>query len=169
MNQLAGVSGAKQRNAGFLACAEDGGDLEFKGLNREEAQAQMSPQLLWQVVWLQMLAGFAVIAVASFWAGHAGVMTCVTAGVFSAWVPSVFFVWCMARQSQQKRSPASALMWFFIGEVIKVVMVIALLVIASMWARPLVWQALLAGFMVTVLAYAVGCWLSFGGKLISKS
>lgn len=145
---------------------------DFKVLNREEAQAllaRMPQTTLRSMLWVQALVGFVVIALASFWSGYEGVMRSVVAGVLCALVPSAIFVWQMGAGKVSRFSPQLSLMWFFVWEAVKVFCSVALLVIAVLWIDPLVWQALLVGFVVTVKAYGVGCWLSLSSNKQVKS
>lgn len=166
MNQIAGTMVStqcvmSQSSPHFFD--EQDEDAGFKTLSHEEAQALQaaipSVSLQKMLCW-QLLAGFFVVVLASFWGGYEGVMTSVVAGVLAAWLPSALFVWRMTALQKSACTPHTTLAFFFVWEAVKVLCAIALLVVAIFYIHSLVWQALLAGFVVTVKAYGIACWLS---------
>lgn len=136
-------------------------ELSYKVLTRSEAQkleASMPQVRLWFVVKFQFLMGLIVGVVASFFGWWAGV--CAVAGVVSVVLPTVFFVWRVGTVGAGRYGSHFSLVNFCLWEFVKVIGTIAMLMAAFLWIEPLVWQALLAGFVVTVKAYGMGCWLS---------
>jgi len=134
-------------------------DWGAKALTRSEAkelEASMPQISLWVVVKIQLLAGLVVVAFASFFDWWASV--CAAAGVFSVCLPTALFVWRVGAAGRY--GPHFSLVNFYLWEFVKVIGIIAMLAAAVLWIKPLVWQALLAGFVVTVKAYGIGCWLS---------
>ncbi|RUS67051.1 hypothetical protein CUZ56_00989 [Saezia sanguinis] len=176
MNQVAGTMGTGQSKSGvigmpFYDANNDDEAQEFKVLSAQEAQvlqAGMPKLSLWSVLWLQLVAGFTVIAIASFWSGYAGVMSSALAGVMAAWVPSAVFVWRMAAQADNKAGALIPLARLLFWEFVKIGCAVVFLVMAVLWVHPLVWQALLAGFVVTVKAYGIACWLLLNRKQTGK-
>jgi len=67
-------------------------------------------------------------------------------------VPGVVFVRALARQMRQSQAGA-ALVGLFVWELVKVVLTVALLVVAPKVVSDLSWLALVAGFVVTMKVY----------------
>lgn len=136
--------------------------LSYKTLSAQEAKElqERSPKLVWwKVLVIQLLSGLAVVFIALFWYERSGVVLCAVAGVMAAWVPSVFATGWLQLRHGKKLAPSVFLMELYFIEFIKVILTIALLVMAFVWIRPLAWLPLLAGFVVTVKAYGIVCWL----------
>jgi ATP synthase protein I len=78
-------------------------------------------------------------------------------------IPAAFFIRGLARQ-QQAGNAGSALVGFFVWEMVKIVLTIAMLFAAPRLIVQLDWLALLAGFVVTIKVYWVAMWLRPGRK-----
>ena len=145
----------------FESFSDEGVEEWGRGmLTRDEAkelEASMPELSLWSVVKIQLLAGFAVVVLASLFGLWSGV--CATAGVLSVFLPTILFVWRTSFTKSNSYSPNVSLVRFYFWEFVKVIGIIAMLAAAVLWIKPLVWQALLAGFVVTVKSYGIGCWL----------
>ncbi len=150
----------------------DGEDPGFRVLSRAEAQAlrKRHPGVsLWRVLGIQGLAGVLVIGLSLLAGGRPGVVASAVAGVVAAWAPSALFVWRLAPSVHRHDYAAYAQLRFFFWEAVKILCAIALLGAAVAWVRPLSWPALLAGFVVTVKAYGLACWLSLATNRQAKS
>ena len=148
---------------GFADEAIDASDADFKPMSADEARewrAAQPPMSPWPVVWVQAAAGLVVVALA--WAVSAGKMpvTQSTAyGALAAWLPAVFFARLVARRMRLQANAGSALMALMVGEGIKVVLTVALLLAAPKVLTQVRWLALLAGFVMTIKAAWVALWL----------
>jgi ATP synthase protein I len=148
---------------GFADEATDASDADFKPMSADEARewrAAQPPMSPWPVVWVQAAAGLVVVALA--WAVSAGKMpvTQSTAyGALAAWLPAVLFARLVARRMRLQANAGSALMALMVGEGIKVVLTVALLLAAPKVLTQVHWLALLAGFVMTIKAAWVALWL----------
>ncbi|MBP6718732.1 MAG: ATP synthase subunit I [Rhodoferax sp.] len=136
-------------------------DLEFKQLTAEEvkflrhASRPVSP---WQVVALQALVGFTVAVLAWVFTGKQLVGWSAAYGSLAVVLPAVIFVRGLARQ-QGAPNAGSALGGFFMWEMVKIALTVAMLFAAPRVVLSLNWLALLAGFVVTMKVYWVAMWL----------
>jgi ATP synthase protein I len=136
-------------------------DLDFKRLTAEEvkflrqASRPVSP---WQVVGLQALVGFAVALLAWLLTGKQLAGWSAAYGSLAVVLPAVIFVRGLARQ-QEAPNVGSALGGFFMWEVVKIALTVAMLFAAPRVVLSLNWLALLAGFVVTMKVYWVAMWL----------
>ena len=133
----------------------------FKPLSAEEAQAlrQRNPPLSpWRVVLWQAAVGLLVALLA--W----GLMQNRVAGVSAAYgamavvLPAALFARGLSRQRLAAHAGA-ALSGFFVWEMVKIAVTVAMLVLAPRLISNLNWLALLAGFVVTMKVYWVAMWL----------
>ena len=147
----------------FSSHSEEDEDVwPHKELTQEEAkalEASMPKISLWSVFAIQLIIGVLCIVVALCFSVDAGVSA--AAGVLSVCLPTAFFVWRVNAVEAHKYGSHFTLMNFYLSEAVKVIGIIAMLTMAFFLLKPLIWQALLAGFIVTVKAYSVGCWLSW--------
>lgn len=139
--------------------------VSYKVLDAQQARqllAKQSPFPLGRVVFLQLLAGFFVVLFAVLFSSQEGAVFSAVAGVAAAWFPSAIVALWMAWRQRNKLPPIAFLAELYFFELLKIVVTIALLLIVFLWMKPLVWPFLLAGFVVTVKAYGVVCWLLLG-------
>lgn len=134
----------------------------FKPLTREEAEklgaASRTPSP-WALVGSQLIAG-AVVALLAWGLTHEARMGWSAAyGALAVLVPSVLFVRGLARQKGATHG-SSALAGFFVWEMVKIALTLAMLVAAPRVVNELSWLALLAGFVVTMKAYWAAVWFS---------
>lgn len=134
---------------------DDGLEPDFRPLTAEQAAAlrQSQPQATpWRVLMLQVLVG-ALLAVLTGWiSGQARLAASVAWGAVAVVVPAVVFVRALSRQ-MQKRQASSALFGLFVWELVKIVLTVALLLVAPKVVAELSWLALVAGFVVTMKVY----------------
>lgn len=135
-------------------------DAEFKPLTAEEARhwrrAHPAISPWWVVVW-QLVAGVALVLVASLWGGKvAGVSAAY--GALAVVVPAALMVRGLQRQRAVVQ-PGAAMLGFVIWESVKVALTVAMLLAAPKVVTPLNWLALVAGFVVTMKVYWVAAWL----------
>jgi len=135
---------------------------EFKPLTREEADKlrQITPMLsLWRVVLAQVGVGCVVAAVAWLMTGRASVVWSAGYGALAVVLPAAIFARGLSRQ--QSRLPGgAALAGFVVWEMVKVVLTVAMLLLAPRLIADLSWLALVAGFVVTMKVYWAAMWFS---------
>ncbi len=141
--------------------AEELDESGFKPLSAEEAQAlrQRNPPLSpWRVVLWQAGVGFLVALLA--WGLTQNRVAGVSAayGAMAVVLPAALFARGLLRQRLAANSGA-ALSGFFVWEMVKIAVTVAMLVLAPRLILNLNWLALLAGFVVTMKVYWVAMWL----------
>ena len=139
----------------FADDADAAAQAEFKPLSAEEARQwreQHPPISPWRIVAGQMVAGIVVALLVwrAAWAGSLfyGAMTVV--------LPAALMARALSRRSG---AAGAALVVFFVWELVKIVLTVALLVAAPRLVPGLNWLALLAGLVVAVKVYWVAMWL----------
>ena len=135
--------------------ADDGLEPDFKPLTPEQAAAwrQRNPVTSpWRVLVLQMLVGVAVAVLTGVVSGQSRLAVSVAWGVVSVVVPGFVFARALARQMRLKQA-GSALAGLFVWELVKIVLTVALLLVAPKVIAGLSWLALVAGFVVTMKVY----------------
>jgi len=159
---------AKQPDAQWASdrsdAADDGLEPDFKPLTPEQAQAwrqkqvQMSP---WRVLLLQLIMGV-VLAVLTGWvSGQFRLAASVAWGALSVVLPGLVFARALARQMRHRQAGA-ALVGLFLWEGVKIILTIALLLVAPKVVAGLSWLALVAGFVVTMKVY----WLAMAFNVV---
>jgi len=132
---------------------------DFKPLTAEQARQwrESNPLLsLWRIVGWQVAAGALVAALAWMLSGRSEVAWSAGYGALAVVVPAAL----MARGlSRQAGVAGAALAGFFVWELVKVVLTVAMLLAAPKLVPGLSWLALLAGFVVAMKVYWVAMWL----------
>ncbi|MES2946398.1 MAG: ATP synthase subunit I [Pseudomonadota bacterium] len=154
----------------------EGEGEDFKPLSREEAKAlsqklrsQQAPLSLLRVLVWQAVTGLLLASCVWVWSGNSSTGWSVLYGSLCVVVPAAIFARGFGRQMAFGQSgttvPAGAAMaGFFIWELVKVVLTVAMLLAAPKMVVQLNWLALLAGFVVTMKVYWVAAWLGLGRK-----
>jgi ATP synthase protein I len=130
---------------------------EFTPLSAEQAKLlrlQQPPLSPWKVVAVQCLVGLALAALAWFWMGRASEAWSAGYGALVAIIPAALF----ARGLMSRFSSANAVMagfGFFVWEMVKISVSVAMLVVAPHLVADLDWLALLIGLVVTLKVYWV--------------
>jgi ATP synthase protein I len=133
----------------------------FKPLTHEEAQKirilnpAVSP---WMVLAGQAVVGFLVAIAAWALTGQARVGWSAAYGALAVVVPAALFARGLSRQKALVDGNA-ALVGFFVWELVKIALTVAMLFAAPRLIVDLSWLALLAGFVVTMKVYWVAMWL----------
>jgi ATP synthase protein I len=141
-------------------------EQDFKPLSAEEASALIKSQAVlspWRVLFWQVGVGSLVAFAAWGLTGRTQAAWSAGYGALSVVIPAAFFIRGLARQ-QQAGNAGSALVGFFVWEMVKIVLTIAMLFAAPRLIVQLDWLALLAGFVVTIKVYWVAMWLRPGRK-----
>ncbi len=163
--------------AGLVALDEEHDEShDYKPLSREQAQAlsqklasQAPPLSLVRVLALQAVTGLLLAFCVWVWSGVNSMGWSALYGSFCIVVPAAVFARGFGRQMAFGQSgitvPAgTAMAGFFIWELVKVVLTVAMLLAAPRMVSQLDWLALLAGFVVTMKVYWVAAWLGLGRK-----
>jgi ATP synthase protein I len=130
-------------------------ETDFKPLTAEQAQAwrQQHPMASpWRVVLLQVLVGGLMAALTGWVSGQLRLAASVAWGVVAVVIPAVVFVRALSRQMRMRQA-GSALVGLFVWELVKIVLTVALLLVAPKVISDLSWLALVAGFVVTMKVY----------------
>jgi ATP synthase protein I len=149
--------------------ADEAFEPEFKPLTAKEVQAwrQSNPQASpWRVLWLQAGVG-SLLALMTAWAtGQTHLAVSVAWGALAVVIPAIVFVRALGRQ-MRRTQPGSALAGLLVWELVKIILTVALLLVAPKVISDLSWFALVAGFVVTMkvywLAMALG-WMQHKSK-----
>jgi len=135
--------------------ADEGLEPEFKPLTAEQAKAwrQRNPiSSPWRVLVLQVAVGALMVVLTGGVSGQFHLAASVAWGVVAVVVPAMVFVRALGRQ-MRRTQPGSALAGLLLWELIKVVLTVALLLVAPKVISDLSWLALVAGFVVTMKVY----------------
>ena len=145
---------------------DESDESDFKPLSAEEAQALRKAQPMvspWRIVGWQILVGL-LVALAAWGTTRSAVAGWSAAyGALAVVIPAALFLRGLSRQ-QSAANAGSALTGFFVWEMVKVLLTVAMLFAAPRLILNLNWLALLAGFVVTMKVYWVAMWLRPGRK-----
>ncbi len=120
---------------------------------------QRSPRLsLWRVVLLQALVACGVAGLAWLLTGRLNVMWSAGYGGLAVVLPAALFARALSRQAGLEVGNA-ALASFFVWELAKIGLTLAMLLLAPRLVMDLSWLALVAGFVVTMKVYWLAMWL----------
>ncbi len=135
--------------------ADEGIESDFKPLSAEEAQAwrQSNPQASpWRVLLLQVGVGALMALLTGLVTGQLHLAASAAWGAVAVVIPAVVFVRALSRQMRRTQA-GSALVGLFVWELVKIVLTVALLLVAPKVISDLSWFALVAGFVVTMKVY----------------
>lgn len=135
--------------------ADEGSEPDFKPLSAEDAQAwrQNNPQASpWRVLLLQVGVGAVLALLTGLVSGQWHLAASAAWGSVAVVIPAVVFVRALSRQ-MRRTQPGSALVGLFVWELVKIVLTVALLLVAPKVISDLSWFALVAGFVVTMKVY----------------
>jgi ATP synthase protein I len=130
---------------------------DFKPLTAEEAQRlreknpEMSP---WWVIGAQVAMGLLVAGVAWMWTQRPGVAVSAFYGAMAVAIPAALFVRGV-RRARGAVSQSAVMLRFFVWELIKIALTVALLAAAPWLIEGISWLALLAGVVVAMKMYWV--------------
>lgn len=151
--------------------ADEHEEENFKQLSAKEVkdlQKASPPVSPWRIIGWQVVVGLLVGLLAWVATRSLPAAWSATYGATCVVVPAIVFARGMARQ-QRATNAGSALGGFFVWEMVKVVLTVAMLFAAPKLVMGLNWLALLAGFVVTMKVYWVAMWLhSKRSKSVAK-
>ena len=156
-------------NDKYKPLADDDAIEELKPLTAQEAAAWRASQAVtspWRVLWLQALVGAVLVAFTAIFTSKTAWVVSVAWGVLSVWVPALVFARALARQGRH-RGAGSALLGFFVWELVKIVLTVALLLVAPRVVPELSWAAMVAGFVITLKVYWLAMMLNMRQRLRS--
>jgi len=134
-------------------------ELDFKPLTAEQARQwrESNPSLSpWRIVGWQTVAGALAALLAWGLSGRAEVAWSTGYGALAVVIPAALLARGLSRQAGVA---GAALAGFFMWELVKVVLTVAMLLAAPKLVPDLSWLALLAGFLVAMKVYWVAMWL----------
>lgn len=132
---------------------------EFKPLSADEARQwrEQHPALSpWRIVAWQAVVGSLAAGLAWLVSGRETLAGSVLYGALAVVLPASVLARAMSRQSG---AAGAALAGFFVWELVKIVLTVAMLVAAPRVVPQLSWPAMLAGFVVAMKVYWVAMWL----------
>jgi ATP synthase protein I len=135
-------------------------DEGFKPLTREDAQKVREsnpPVSLWVVLVGQAGVGILVAFMAWVLTGQPRMGWSAGYGALAVVIPAALFARGLSRQKSAMHGNA-ALVGFFVWEMVKIALTVAMLFAAPRLVEGLNWLALLAGFVVTMKVYWVAMW-----------
>ena len=139
-------------------------ESDFKPLSAEEAQAwrKRHPAVsVWRVLAMQVVVGILTVLLVWLVTGKTATAWSAAYGVLAVLIPAVLFARGMQRQKFAK-SASAAMLGFFVWELIKIVLTVAILAAAPRVVAQLSWLALLAGMVVTMKTYWIALLVQSG-------
>jgi ATP synthase protein I len=137
------------------SAADDVTEPEFKPLTADEARAWRlkNPALMpWRIVGLQACVGAVMVFLTWLLTDERRLAASVAWGVIAVVIPAIVFVRALSRQMQVAQ-PKAALVGLFTWELVKIILTVALLLVAPKVITELSWLALVASFVVTIKVY----------------
>ena len=132
-------------------------DEEFTPLTAQQVQALRRTQPLlsvWRVVAAQLLVGL-LVALASWGvSGKTSVGVSAGYGALAVVIPAALFARGLTRRMNSLHAGA-AVLGFFVWEVVKIALTVAMLALATRVIDELSWPAMLVGLVVTMKVYWV--------------
>ena len=139
-------------------------DEVFEPLTAEQVAVLRERQPLlsvWRVVSAQVLIGLLVAALAGWVSGREAVAYSAAYGAFAVVLPAALFArGLMSRVSSV--NAGAAVFGFFLWEMVKIGLTVAMLVAAPHWVNGLSWPAMLVGLVVTMKVY----WVALGVRQV---
>ena len=135
-------------------------DDAVKAWSHSEVQALRAKNPLlspWTVLTVQAGCGLVVATVVWLLTGRADTGWSALYGAAAVVIPGALFARGLNRVSLD--SPGAAVAGFFVWEMVKIALTVAMLVAAPRLVLNLSWLAMLAGFVVTMKAYWLALWL----------
>ncbi len=106
----------------------------------------------WRIVGLQASVGVVMVLLTWLLTDEQRLAASVAWGVVAVVIPAMVFVRALSRQMQVAQ-PKAALVGLFTWELVKIVLTVALLLVAPRVISDLSWLALVASFVVTIKVY----------------
>jgi ATP synthase protein I len=151
--QKGGESGAKQA----LSYEEEASEEQFVALSKEQVAELRKRQVMispWRVIAWQLIVTVAMGLLAWLLTGRKAVVVSAVYGAIAVVIPAALF----ARGITSKVSsvnPGAAVFGFFLWEMVKIALTVAMLFAATRLVMDLSWPAMLIGLVVTMKVYWV--------------
>lgn len=159
---LRGDSGKKQAQA----FEEETGDETIVPLTKEEVAELRKRQVMispWRVIGWQLVAAVVVGVLAWLFSGRVPVVLSALYGAFAVVIPAALFArGLMSRVATV--NPGAAVFGFFLWEMVKIALTVAMLFAAPRLVTDLSWPAMLVGLVVTMKVYWVALFVRPGGQ-----
>ena len=143
---------------------EDAREEGFEPLSAEQV-AQLRKRLpllsVWRVVGAQMLVGLLTAALAAWVSGREAIAYSVVYGAFAVVLPAALFARGLTSRVSSVNAGA-AVFGFFLWEMVKIGLTLAMLIAAPRWVKDLSWPAMLVGLVVTMKVY----WVALGVRRV---
>jgi ATP synthase protein I len=144
---------------------EEHASLEvFEPLTAEQVKQlrQHMPLLsVWRVVGVQAIVG-ALVALLAWWiSGRQAVAVSAAIGAIAVVVPAALFARGLTGRLASANAGA-AVFGFFLWEMVKIGLTLAILIAAPHWVKDVSWPAMLVGLVVTMKVY----WLALGMRRV---
>lgn len=142
--------------------ADEALEDNFKPMSAEQAQQwrEANPSVSpWRVLVWQALVGAVFAASVGAVMGSDVMAWSAAYGAVSVVLPGAVFARGLMRQMRNQTRGGSAFAGLMVWELAKIVLTIAMLLLAQVVVPGLNWLALLAGFVVTMKVYWVAVWL----------
>ncbi len=136
----------------------DAPDADFKPLTADEARAlreKNPPISVWRVIVGQVAVGLLAALVAWGITGRLSVGGSLAYGVLAVVVPAALFARGLTSRVSSV-NPGAAAFGFFLWEMVKIALTVAMLFAAPRLVPELSWPAMLAGLVLTMKVYWVG-------------
>lgn len=146
-------------SSAFADETDGSSEPDFKPLSADGARRwrEQHPVLSpWWIVRAQLAVGVLVAVLAGVLAGSWSVAWSAGYGALAVVVPAALLARGMTRQAG---AAGAVLAGFFVWELVKIVLTVAMLAAAPRLVPQLSWLALLAGFVVAMKVYWVAVWL----------
>lgn len=146
------------------ACADvsdEALESDFKPLSAEEARQwreKNPPASPWRILGVQAAVGSLMALLAWAFTGQPRMAWSAGYGALAVILPAALLARGLSRQKAAANAGA-ALAGFFVWEMVKIALTVAMLFAAPRLISQLSWPALLAGFVVTMKVYWVALWL----------
>ena len=159
VSKLMSENTPQRKPSAFADETDEALEPDFKPLTADEARRwrESNPVLSpWRIVGWQALAGVLAAGLAWVASGRAELAWSTGYGALAVCLPAALMARGLLRQAGVA---GAALAGFFVWELVKIALTVALLLAAPRLVPHLSWLALLAGFVVAMKVYWVAMWL----------
>ncbi|MEN9885974.1 MAG: hypothetical protein RL758_552 [Pseudomonadota bacterium] len=145
---------------------EGDGDETFVPLSKEQVSELRKRQVMtspWRVIGWQLVAAVLVGLLAWLFTGRAPVVLSALYGAMAVVIPAALFAHGLTSRVSSV-NPGAAVFGFFLWEMVKIALTVAMLFAATRLVTDLSWPAMLVGLIVTMKVYWVALFVRPGGK-----
>jgi ATP synthase protein I len=145
---------------------EGDGDETFVPLSKEQVSELRKRQVMtspWRVIGWQLVAAVLVGLLAWLFTGRVPVVVSALYGAMAVVIPAALFAHGLTSRVSSV-NPGAAVFGFFLWEMVKIALTVAMLFAATRLVTDLSWPAMLVGLIVTMKVYWVALFVRPGGK-----